>query len=1332
MAEFKLNRIRYNWKGDWAAATNYTKDDVVRYGSSTFVITETHTSSSSFYTDFGLDPTDLTVTVGRNTGDTADVFFINGREQQTLELRRGRTYIFNQDSGTNIAGTEKPIHLSTISDGSNTGGGVAYLGNVKYYINRVEVSNAVYASATFGDAGTARRELRITVDQYTPATLYYYTSETATPNAGNSITTILNSKLELMMEGSAFSSVWTISTLYNEDDVVVYGGTVYRCRRSHTSAATTLLGLENDIQDWIVVSSSDNWTNNWLSTTRYLVNDLVKFGGTIYRCIIAHTSNPLFSVDYSNWEIVIQEVDYKIDWLTNTQYKINDVVKFGGSLWKSTALHTSTAFNADIANWSIYLDGLEFDNIWDITVSYQQGDVISYGGYSYRAVRNNVGVTPPGNTDDWSVVSERFNFNQDWLVASAYNPGNVVRLNGYVYEAIADNVGQTPPNASFWRVVIPGEKWAGLWVVSTSYSLGDLSTYGSHTYRCILAHVADAGKRPDTDVAGSATFWTMHVEGDLNNVMAEQGDLLTYQSGAKARLGKGVEDSALRVSSTGTTLEWDLFGDTTNVYYVAPNGTDSNNSGTTLNRPFLTVAYACEYIRTNIDTSTNNATVFVKTGIYKEILPISVPQNTAIIGDELRSTVIMPASGYEASNMFYMRNGTGLRNCTLQGLNTTLGDANSYGTKRPATNTAFVSLDPGAGPTDTTVHITNKSPYVQNVSTFGTGCTGLKIDGALHDGGNDSIVANDFTQIISDGIGVWVTGQGRSELVSVFTYYCHVGYLSEAGGQIRGTNGNNSYGTYGSVSEGVAASETPITGNINNFSQEATVGFITTDGNNILALEYANAGIGYDASTTYVFAGSGAGATVATANVVNGGIFEVRLTAPDSTTTPGGTGYIFIANNAQDGTTSTITLSQGDENVEANYLGMRIVVTSGAGAGQYGYVTAYNSTTKVATMAKESDGTAGWNHWTGIATVAPNTTSRYQIEPRVTVSTGTAILRIGVASGRIAGFRIVNPGSGYASGSPPTITITDPNTTSDGTWTVRVADGVLTQPTFSNRGTGFLTASATLTGTGYQDSYQTGKFLWVSGLSLEPGPGANFEIAGDSTVYRLVLASDVTGTAPNISAKIRISPALKTWNAPEDNVAVTIRESYSQVRLTGHDFLDIGIGNIGDANYPNNVGSVISPENEIFESGGGRVFYTSTDQDGNFRVGELFKVEQATGIVTLDADSFSLSGLEELRLGGVILGGTGAVVREFSTDATFSANSNNIVPTQRAIATFIQSRIGGGGADVNVNEITMGQITISGSDVSASVPTIDVPVKMNFKDGTLDEMMIAMAMAAKR
>jgi hypothetical protein len=40
----------------------------------------------------------------------------------------------------------------------------------------------------------------------------------------------------------------------------------------------------------------------------------------------------------------------------------------------------------------------------------------------------------------------------------------------------------------------------------------------------------------------------------------------------------------------------------------------------------------------------------------------------------------------------------------------------------------------------------------------------------LHNGGNKSIVSNDFTQIVSDGIGVWCTGPGAlTELVSVFS-----------------------------------------------------------------------------------------------------------------------------------------------------------------------------------------------------------------------------------------------------------------------------------------------------------------------------------------------------------------------------------------------------------------------------------------------------------------------------------------------------------------------------------------------------------------------------------
>ena len=127
----------------------------------------------------------------------------------------------------------------------------------------------------------------------------------------------------------------------------------------------------------------------------------------------------------------------------------------------------------------------------------------------------------------------------------------------------------------------------------------------------------------------------------------------------------------------------------------------------------------------------------------------------------------------------------------------------------------------------------------------------MKIDGDLHNGGNDSIVANDFTQILSDGIGYWVTNLGRSELVSVFTYYNHIGYLAENGGKIRATNGNNSYGDFGSVAEGIDITEVPVTGKVDNQQLEAQISNVVTDGaNEILQLEYSNAGTGYTTEAT--------------------------------------------------------------------------------------------------------------------------------------------------------------------------------------------------------------------------------------------------------------------------------------------------------------------------------------------------------------------------------------------------------------------------------------------------------------------------------------------------
>ena len=37
MAEFRIDRLRFNWKGAWATAVAYRKDDVVQYGGRVYV-----------------------------------------------------------------------------------------------------------------------------------------------------------------------------------------------------------------------------------------------------------------------------------------------------------------------------------------------------------------------------------------------------------------------------------------------------------------------------------------------------------------------------------------------------------------------------------------------------------------------------------------------------------------------------------------------------------------------------------------------------------------------------------------------------------------------------------------------------------------------------------------------------------------------------------------------------------------------------------------------------------------------------------------------------------------------------------------------------------------------------------------------------------------------------------------------------------------------------------------------------------------------------------------------------------------------------------------------
>ena len=106
----------------------------------------------------------------------------------------------------------------------------------------------------------------------------------------------------------------------------------------------------------------------------------------------------------------------------------------------------------------------------------------------------------------------------------------------------------------------------------------------------------------------------------------------------------------------------------------------------------------------------------------------------------------------------------------------------------------------------------------------------------------------------------------------------------------------------------------------------------------------------------------------------------------------GGRGYVTSENTAQGGTATTITPFLNTETANSSkYVGMRVVITAGTGAGQYAQITSYNPGTKVANVAKES------RRYSGLEYMAPQLMVLKQLlmlqqliplNPRVTFSGG--------------------------------------------------------------------------------------------------------------------------------------------------------------------------------------------------------------------------------------------------------------------------------------------------------------------------------------------------------
>ena len=144
---------------------------------------------------------------------------------------------------------------------------------------------------------------------------------------------------------------------------------------------------------------------------------------------------------------------------------------------------------------------------------------------------------------------------------------------------------------------------------------------------------------------------------------------------------------------------------------------------------------------------------------------------------------------------------------------------------------------------------------------------------------------------------------------------------------------------------------------------------------------------------------------------------------------------------------------------------------------------------------------------------------------------------------------------------------------------------------------------------------QIGNQILINGLSQQPTTDLSLSFDGGITLYDVWLASTITSgqSLITISDQLTIPPA---------NGALVTFYKRSGINASSHTFEWVGTGNNLATALPA-TGAMPIQANEVVTSNGGIVVYTSTDQRGNFQVGDQLTINGASG--TISGDTFNKS-----------------------------------------------------------------------------------------------------------
>ena len=1057
---------------------------------------------------------------------------------------------------------------------------------------------------------------------------------------------------------------WAASTSYLIDDVIKYGGNVYVATANHTSPANENLFYTSPgtyTNYWSLQGEALFFKGTYANSTWYKLNDLVKYGQRQYRCTTAHTSSSTV-LDTSKFELYLEALDYKGNYATSTYYKVNDVVRYGGAQWKCTTAHTSNASagNFDETKFTEFTDGLQFEDAYNSSTVYQEGDVVTYGGYAYIATVEVSAVTPSAAASQWDVLAPGFNARGDWSTGATYKTGDTVNFHGWSYACKLDtpSTGSTygPDNSTYWNILSEGFKYQGDWSSGTTYYKGDVVNYSSSAY--VAVEHSFNTTVPGTD----ASRWKILAQGDSGAVLTTRGDIIVRDATQTTRLPIGVAGSLL--TTDGTDVKWSN-AEGANVKWVANSGSDSNPGTQAL--PYKTINYALSQATSGdiLEIESISGGTGGVAGTYDVTQSSTDGSGTGfaarVVTDGSSTptiTITNGGSGHAAGDTITIlgsqltTDSSTVANLTFDVVSASIGDV-IY-----VKNGVYRENLPLRIPSGVTVQGESlRGTEVRPASSTGTQIKTVSIAGNISGATNGTYTIKKATTSTGSGAGAFFNITVASNVVSAVTVY-NGGYGYAVGNQVTLSTGIIGCGGSGTLTLQVSALE----------NNNATDMWLLNNTTNLVQMSFK----GLTGTTSATI-----GAPAVTALDPQGAISTTSPYIQNcSSVNAGATGIRIDGNVHTSGNKSIL----GNDYTQINSDGIGVHALAGGRGEMVSIFTYYCDKSFYAHSGGFIRGLNCSSAYGEKGAVAEGTLST---ESPVTVQARGKMLKydtgqfVGSATESDVSNAISTQGVGTATVSGAggaSATIFRTNISTDHfhieSITGSFVDGeVLTitkedSTTFQVKAVSS-NAETAITGALIPVDSSDGTLGSTGVIKL----GANVQFSGDSTYYRVSAVSE-TNTS-NRQATIRLTSAVTSGNAIADNTSTTITTGFSNVRLTGHDFLDIGTGDVTTSNYPGGPTQPADQTDEVEELTGGRVYFTSTDQQGDFRIGDLFRIEQATGVATLNADAFDLSGLSELQLGS-IGAELGATINEFSTDETMGGDSNTAIPTERAVVGYTQ------------------------------------------------------------